>query len=168
MWRSIMLAFVAAFSLTVGAQAAEKESIATIELGAASQWAIPDGSSSIGPSIAAEFAALDDKLEIELGVSPLVTHSQTEWNTELIFKAPIFSRNDTEITLGLGPEWQHKIGGGETADSAAGEIQLEFEFWRPDRKWGWFVEPSYGYSFARDHEQSFTLTMGLLIAIPSN
>lgn len=166
--RSFMLAFAAAFLLTTSARAEEQESIGEIELGAGGEWPIPGGGSSIGPSLAAEFAAFHDKLEIEIGVSPLFTRSQTEWNTDLVFKVPIFSHQNVDVTFGLGPEWQHKIGGGETGDSAAGEAQLDFQFWQPDRKLGWFVEPSYDYSFGRDHEQSFALTVGLLIAIPQN
>jgi hypothetical protein len=166
--RSFVLALAAALLLTASARAEEKEAIGEIELGAASEWAIPSGGSSVGPSIAAEFAAFHDKLEIEIGASPLFTRSETEWNTDLVFKIPMFSRDNAEITVGFGPEWQHRIGGGETSNSAAGEVQLDFQVWRPDRKLGWFVEPSYGYSFAKDHEQSFTLTVGLLIALPQN
>jgi hypothetical protein len=165
---SFMLAFAAALLLTASARAEQQDSIGEIELGAAGEWAIPEGGSSIGPSLAAEFAAFHDKLEIEIGVSPLFTRCETEWNTDLVFKVPIFSHDNVDVTFGLGPEWQHKIGGGETGDAGAGEAQLDFQFWRPDRKLGLFVEPSYGYSFARDHEQSFTLTVGLLIAIPPN
>jgi divalent metal cation (Fe/Co/Zn/Cd) transporter len=36
----------------------------------------------------------------------------------------------------------------------------------PDRKFGWFVEPSYSYSFNKEHEQSLGVSMGLLIPIP--
>ena len=39
-------------------------------------------------------------------------------------------------------------------------------FWpATDRKYGWFLEPSYTYSFARGHEQSFGVSGGLLIPI---
>jgi hypothetical protein len=40
-------------------------------------------------------------------------------------------------------------------------------FWpTKDRKFGWFLEPSYTYSFAKGHDQSFGVGVGLLIAIP--
>jgi hypothetical protein len=35
----------------------------------------------------------------------------------------------------------------------------------PDRKYGWFLEPSYTYSFINGHEQSLGIGVGLLIAI---
>jgi hypothetical protein len=121
---------------------------------------------SFGPSAAIEFNTIRDRLEIELGVSPVFSRAQTEWNTDLIFKVPIFLSEKTEVTFGLGPEWQHRIRGGEITDSMAGEVQLDFQFWQANRKYGWFVEPSYGYSFGREHEQSLGVTVGLLVSIP--
>jgi hypothetical protein len=39
------------------------------------------------------------------------------------------------------------------SDCLGAAAQLEFQFWQlPERKFGWFVEPSYGYSFRREHE----------------
>jgi hypothetical protein len=44
---------------------------------------------------------------------------------------------------------------------------LDFQFRQlPERKFGWFVEPSYGYSFGREHKQSLGVTVGVLFAIP--
>jgi hypothetical protein len=39
-------------------------------------------------------------------------------------------------------------------------------FWpTPDRKFGWFLEPSYTYSFSNGHEQSLGVSVGLLVPI---
>jgi hypothetical protein len=47
----------------------------------------------------------------------------------------------------------------------ASEIALELMVWpSADRKFGWFVEPTYSYSFSRGHEQSIGVTTGLAIA----
>jgi hypothetical protein len=35
-----------------------------------------------------------------------------------------------------------------------------------DRKFGWFVEPTFGYSFNKGYEQSIGAATGLAIAIP--
>jgi len=35
-----------------------------------------------------------------------------------------------------------------------------------DRKYGWFVEPTYSYSFNKGHEKSLGISAGLLISIP--
>jgi hypothetical protein len=46
------------------------------------------------------------------------------------------------------------------------EIAGDFMFWpSPDRKLGWFLEPSYSYSFIGGHEQSLGVSVGLLIPI---
>ena len=40
-------------------------------------------------------------------------------------------------------------------------------FWPwPARKLGLYLEPAYGYSFAKEHEQSLGPSAGLLIPIP--
>jgi hypothetical protein len=40
-------------------------------------------------------------------------------------------------------------------------------FWPwPERKFGWFFEPTFTYSFSKDHEKSLAVSAGLLIAIP--
>ena len=80
---------------------------------------------------------------------------------------PVISFENIEVTFGIGPEWMHKTGGGEAGDSIGGVASLDFQFWQlPEKKFGWFVEPSYGYSFGREHEQSLGVTLGVLIAIP--
>jgi hypothetical protein len=39
-------------------------------------------------------------------------------------------------------------------------------FWAArKRRFGWFLEPAYGYSFTGGHQQSIGLSGGLLIAI---
>jgi hypothetical protein len=68
---------------------------------------------------------------------------------------------------GVGPEWVHTREPGMAANSIAGEAVLDFMFWPGGKhKFGWFLEPSYDYNFARGHERSFGISGGLLIAIP--
>jgi hypothetical protein len=65
--------------------------------------------------------------------------------------------------FGVGPQWTFTRDG----TKIAGEVALDFMFWpSSDRKFGWFLEPSYSYSFSKEHEQSLGVTVGLLIAIP--
>ena len=55
------------------------------------------------------------------------------------------------------------LGGGRIA----GEVALDFLFWpTQDRKFGWFFEPTYGYSFSNGHEQSLGMSTGLVIPVP--
>jgi hypothetical protein len=74
--------------------------------------------------------------------------------------------DNVEMMVGLGPEWLRKTGGGETIDSVGAVVLLDFQIWpSPERKFGWFIEPSYGYDFGCGHEQSLGITLGLLIPI---
>jgi hypothetical protein len=158
----------AAISLAVSAQAAEKEeeAAAELELGAAIEWGLPGGGFSFGPSVGIEFTPIKDWLEIETSVSPVFGGGRTEWGTELVFKKPYSLSDKVEMMPGLGPAWLYKTGHGETTNSVGGVALVDFQIWpSPERKLGWFIEPSYGYDFGRQHEQSLGVTVGLLIPI---
>jgi hypothetical protein len=166
----LLSALTAALFVCAGAAQAEekeKEPTAVFELGGAAEWSLRNGSSSFGPAVAVEVTPIENWLEIEAGVAPLVGNGQTEWNADLLFKKPFTLSKTVEFMVGLGPEWLHTTGGGKSTDSFGGEVALDFMFWpTADRKLGWFLEPSYGYDFGSGHEQSVGVSAGLLIAIP--
>jgi len=143
------------------AQAEEKEPLAILELGGAGEWGLP-GAFSLGPSLAIEVEPIKEWLEIEAGVAPLFSNGHAELDTDLLFKKPFTLSKQVEFMFGLGPAWTFSRDG----TKIAAEIAVDFMFWpTPDRKFGWFVEPSYGYSLSAGHEQSIGLTAGLLIPI---
>jgi hypothetical protein len=143
------------------AHAEEKEPTAIVELGAAGEWDFPSG--RLGPTAAVEFTPVKNWLETEAGVSALFGSGQTEWSTDLLFKKPFTLSDKVEFMFGVGPEWTFSRDG----TKIAGEIAADFMFWpTPDRKFGWFLEPSYSYSFNAGHEQSVGASVGLLIPIP--
>jgi len=148
-------------------QAEEKEPAAIVEIGAAGEWALTHGTSSYGPSVAVEVTPIKEWLEIEAGVTPFFNRGQTEWDTDLIFKKPYTLSKTAEFMVGVGPEWAHTIQGGKSTNSMGGEAALDFMFWpRPNRRFGWYLEPTYEYDFSSGHDQSMSVTVGLLIAIP--
>jgi hypothetical protein len=157
-----VLCLTVALSLFAGeAWAEEKEPTAIVELGAAGEWDFPSG--RLGPTAAVEFTPIKDWLEIEAGVSTLFGGGQREWSTDLLFKKPFTLSDKVEFMFGVGPEWTFSRDG----TKVAGEIAADFMFWpTPDRKFGWFLEPSYSYSFSQGHEQSLGVSVGLLIPIP--
>jgi hypothetical protein len=160
-WRRLLLLMIAAVFFTTIAQAEEQEPTAIIELGAASDWNL-QGASSFGPSAAVEFTPIKDWLEIEVGLSPLFSRGRTEWDTDLLFKKPFTLSDKVEFMIGAGPQWTFSREG----TKIAGEVAADFMFWpTPDRKFGWFLEPAYSYSFSNGHEQSLGMTVGLLIPI---
>jgi hypothetical protein len=146
-------------------RAEDKEPFAVVELGAATERSFQDGPYSVGPSASVEFPVITDWLEIETGISPLFRPGQAEWEADLLFKKPFTINEHVEFMIGAGPQLSYATAGGGT--QIASEIALEWMIWpTADRKFGWFVEPTYSYSFNRCHEQSIAMTAGLTIAIP--
>jgi hypothetical protein len=153
----------------VSAQSVDKEPepAAIVELGGAAARDLKGGGSSFGGDLAVEFTPIEKWLEIEAGTTPLFRRHSTEWDTDLLFKKPWTLSEKVEFMFGVGPEWIHTRVYGVTTNSLAGEAVLDFMFWPSSkRRFGWFLEPGYDYSFARGHESSIGISGGLLIAIP--
>lgn len=149
------------------AQSVDKEPAVVLELGGAAGQSLTGGGSSFGPSLAIEVTPIKNWLELEAGVTPLWGRHSTEWDTDLLFKKPWDLSDKVEFMCGLGPEWIHTRENGVTEDSLGGEVALDFMIWPSAKhRFGWYLEPSYDYSFGRGHEQSIGVTGGLLIAIP--
>ena len=158
----ILMGLIFALLFLDAARAEEKEPTAIIELGGAGEWGFPS-TSRFGPAAAVEFTPIRDWLEIEAGVSPLFGGGRTEWDADVLFKKPFTLSDEVELMIGVGPAWSFSREG----TKIAGEAALDFMFWpTPDRKFGWFLEPSYSYSFSAGHERSLGVSAGLLIPIP--
>lgn len=145
----------------------EPEPAAIVELGGAAGWDLKGGGSSFGGDLAVEFTPIERWLEIEGGTTPLFRRHSAEWDTDVLFKKPWTLSEKVEFMLGVGPEWIHTKAYGVTMNSVGGEVVLDFMFWPSSkRRFGWFLEPGYDYSFGRGHERSIGISGGLLIAIP--
>lgn len=152
---------------TVFSQAVEKEPVAIAELGAAPTWTLHGGGWSFGPTAAVEVTPIEHWLELEAGVTPLFGTHSTEWDTDLLFKKPWTLSRKVEFMAGIGPEWIHTNESSAPRNSVGGEAALDFMFWPSKRRrFGWYLEPAYDYSFGRGHEQSVGISAGLLISIP--
>jgi hypothetical protein len=159
----VVISAVAFTDALARAEEKEKEPLAIIELGGAGEWTL-NGVSSFGPSAAVEFEPIKDWLEIEIGTGPLFGGGHTEWSTDFLFKKPFTLSDKVEFMVGAGPQWSQPFKG--DPGSLGAEFALDFMFWPTrDRKYGWFVEPSYSYSFIGGHEQSLGVSAGLLIPI---
>ena len=67
---------------------------------------------------------------------------------------------------GIGPAWLYTTSHGQSTSSLGAVALVDVQIWPShERKYGWFVEPSYTYDLGREHEQSFGVTFGLLIPI---
>jgi hypothetical protein len=144
----------------------EKEAAAILEVGAEPARSLSGGGWSLSPTVAAEVTPIENWLELEFGVTPTFTHHSTEWDTDLLFKKPWTLSKKVEFMFGVGPEWIHLRENRITTNSVAGEIALDFMFWpSPKRRFGWYIEPAYDYTFARGHDQAIGVSVGLLISI---
>jgi hypothetical protein len=141
------------------------EHVAVLELGGAGEWGLTDPASHYGPTLAVEVTPIEHWLELEFGVTAFRSHSATEWETDLLFKKPYQLSRTVEFMAGLGPAWSHSSSAGERANSVSAEFVLDFMFW-PKERWGWYLEPSYGYGFDHEHSRSLGLSAGLLIGVP--
>ncbi len=147
-------------------QPPEKEAVAILELGAEPARSLSGGGWSLSPTVAAEVTPIENWLELEFGLTPTFSHRSTEWDTDLLFKKPWTLSKKVEFMFGVGPEWIHIRENGITTNSVAGEIALDFMFWpSPTRRFGWYVEPAYDYTFGRSHDQAIGVSVGLLISI---
>lgn len=158
--------FVWSASAFAQSPAPEKEPAAIMEVGAAGNWGVKGGGSAFGPTVAVEVTPIKNWLELEAGVTPLFAKGSTEWDTDLLFKKPWDISRKMEFMLGVGPAWVHTNKTGMTRNSISAEFAPDFMFWpSAKRRFGWYIEPSYEYNFARGHEQSIGVTIGLLISI---
>ncbi|MGA8441914.1 MAG: hypothetical protein WB762_01540 [Candidatus Sulfotelmatobacter sp.] len=103
--------------------AEDKDPIAIVELGAATNWNLSGGAATFAPNLAVEVTPIENWLELEVGVSPFYTRKSTEWDTDLLFKKPWTISRKAELMLGVGPEWVHLRQNGKVTNSISGETR---------------------------------------------
>jgi hypothetical protein len=156
----------ALLAVTLCAHAQEAEPTAIVEIGGAGQWGLKDSGSSYGPNFGIETTPFPDILELEADVTPFFSRGQTEWDSDFLFKKPFDLSESLEFMAGIGPEWSHTVSHGTTTDDVGAEAALDFMYWPTrQRQFGFYLEPTYGYGFGKDHEQSISVSIGLLIPI---
>ncbi|HTS68675.1 MAG TPA: hypothetical protein VMO17_06795 [Terriglobia bacterium] len=164
------LVLTAAFLLWTAnawAQSGDKEPAAVLEVGAAPAVSLKGAGWSFGPTVAVEVTPVENWLELEAGVTPFFARHSTEWDTDLLFKKPWTLSRQVEFMFGVGPEWIHATRNNVVTNSLGGEVALDFMFWpKGKHKLGWYLEPAYDYDFGRGHDQSVSISAGLLIGIP--
>lgn len=163
-WLGLLAALMSAGNAL--AQVEESEPSAIVEIGGAGGWGFKGGS-AYGTDLSVETTPIPDWLELEAGITTLFSRGQTEWDADFLFKKPFTLSDTIEFMFGVGPEWQHTVTHTAATDTVAGEVALDFMFWPwAERKFGLYLEPSYDYGFAHGHEQSVSISGGILIPIP--
>ena len=163
----LMITFLFLCASNASAQSHDKGPAAILEIGAAPSFGVKTGGWSFGPTLAVEVEPIENWLELEAGVTPFFARHSTEWDTDLLFKKPWTLSRKVEFMAGVGPEWIHTNRYNVVTNSVGGEIALDFMFWpKGKHKFGWYAEPAYDYDFGRGHDQSVSISVGLLIGIP--
>jgi hypothetical protein len=142
------------------AWAEEKDPLAVLAVGPAGEWGFPGGKFSRGPSVAVEFALIKEWVEVEVGGARLFRRGNSEWETDVVFRKPFTLSETTEFMIGLGPMWSKATGEGWKVGTT---FMADFMFWSsPERKYGWFIEPSYSVSKG---ERALGVSVGLILGI---
>ena len=90
----------------------------------------------------------------------MFNNGRANWDFDLLFRHSFDLSETVEFEPGIGPTW-----GGNGPWGA--QASFEFMIWPwKERKIGWFIDPTYGVSFAAGHQQSLGLAVGLLIGVP--
>jgi hypothetical protein len=158
---AVVAVVFAALALSSGVALAEekeaKEPVAILELGAAGAWDM-HGGSAFGPTAAVEFEPIKNYLVIEAGLTPFFDSSRrADWDFDLLFRHSFALSKTVEFEPGIGPTWTSsgQVGAG---------VSLEFMIWPwQERKFGWFIDPSYSVTAGRgESRQSLGVAVGLL------
>lgn len=112
--------------LTEASSDTDDDTVAILEVGAATNWNFSGGAATFAPNFAVECTPIDNWLELEAGVSPFYTRNSTEWDTDFLFKKPWTLSKKAEFMLGVGPQWAHLNQNGKTTNSFAGELAGDF------------------------------------------
>src|SRR5271170_5113942 len=64
------------------------DTVAILEVGAATNWNFSGGAATFAANLAAECTPIENWLELEAGVSPFYTRHATEWDTDFLIKKP--------------------------------------------------------------------------------
>jgi hypothetical protein len=139
----------------------EGERVGVLELGVAGAKSLRAGSPNWGGTVAAEFEPIEGWLEMELGVTALATARHSDLSVDLLFKKPFQLSPTAEFMVGGGPSVDRSLGGGRTIAWGA-EFVVDFMFW-PQRKLGWYVEPSWTI-VPKTGDRSLGISAGALIS----
>jgi len=165
----LLLAFVAACllaGLSVCSAQPDREydhGLIILEGGAAGETGMHHGAANFGPNLAAEITPIEGWLEIEAGVSALVSDEHPEFSEDLVFKKPFQLSSSAELMVGLGPFLSHTSSGADRGTAHGVEIVFDFMFW-PHQRRGWYLEPSWSRA-AGTGEQTLGLTAGYLFGL---
>ena len=123
----------------------DDDHVLVLELGAVVDWERAEGSVHTGGTFAFEVTPIENRLELEIGVTAVAADGGVEIPVDVLFKKPWRFSPAFEFMIGAGPEIVHATGSNHATFWGV-EAVLDFMFW-PRRNIGWYVEPGYEITF---------------------
>jgi hypothetical protein len=134
-----------------------------VGVGGAVELELADRSLHAGGNVMVEWEAIEDWLELELGVSALAADGGVEAPIELLFKKPFRLARWAELMPGVGPQVVVVSSSTTRAAYLGGELALDFMFWPWGRRVGLWVEPAYEIVFRDGVSHGLGGTGGVLV-----
>jgi hypothetical protein len=116
-----------------------------LEIGAVVDWERTERALHSGGTFAFEITPIENKLELEIGISALPSDGSVEMPIDVLFKKPWRFSPQFEFMIGAGPEIVHAFGPDHGTFWGV-EAVLDFMFW-PRKNIGWYLEPGYEITF---------------------
>jgi hypothetical protein len=143
----------------------QRAHVAVLELGATGERELSERTSQLGPAVGIEIEPIENWLEIEFGASTHRSQGATSWELELPFKKSFRLSSTIEVMPGLGPTWAHTTQPGVRPSTWGAEAVIDLFFWC-SKRFGWYLEPSYGLTIGSGDQKSLALTGGMFFAVP--
>jgi hypothetical protein len=158
---TVLLIAVEAQADQRGAKIEAFEHLVIVGVGGAMEVDLSGGSVHGGGNLFIEVEAIDNWLELEVGVSALAAEGGLELSTDVLFKKPFRLSPRVELMVGLGPEVVGYRGTQKDGAFFGVEFAVDLMFW-PSRHLGLWIEPSYELVFRNGREHSVASTGGVI------
>lgn len=123
----------------------DEDHAVVLEIGAVVDWERAERTVHGGGTFAFEVTPIENRLELEIGISAIPSDGGVEMPLDVLFKKPWRFSPQFEFMIGAGPEIVHSFGPNRGTFWGV-EAVLDFMCW-PRKNIGWYVEPGYEITF---------------------
>lgn len=145
----------------VSAQADFLDHTVIVGAGGAAEMELGNAELHSGLNVFIEYEAIENWLELELGVSLLAAEGGREIPVDLLVKKPFRLTRHLELMVGVGPQIVRVSGTDKNGTFFGGELVFDFMFW-PTRQVGLWLEPAYAFVFRQGVSHSVGATGGVI------
>jgi hypothetical protein len=123
----------------------DEDHAVVFEIGAVVDWERGESEVHSGGTFAFEVTPVENRLELEIGITAVPADGGVEMPVDVLFKKPWRFSPQFEFMIGAGPEIVHAFGPDHGTFWGV-EAVLDFMFW-PRKNIGWYLEPGYEVTF---------------------